>query len=73
MSVPSNIAEGNELDTNKQSIKHFYIARGSSAEVITQLIIAHEIGYLDSETANYLVKEYEYVAAMLVKLIKSRQ
>ena len=35
VSIPSNIAEGDELDTNKQAIKHFYIAKGSSAEVLT--------------------------------------
>ena len=46
VSVPSNIAEGNELGTNKQSIRCFYIARGSVAELLSQAIIAHEIGYL---------------------------
>ncbi len=45
VSVPSNIAEGDELETDKQSIRHFYIAKGSSAELLTQLIIAEEIGY----------------------------
>ena len=39
VSIPSNIAEGDNLDTDKQSIKHFYIARGSAAELRTQLII----------------------------------
>ncbi len=42
ISVPSNIAEGDELDTNRQSIRHFYIAKRSTAEVITQLIISRE-------------------------------
>jgi four helix bundle protein len=73
VSVPSNIAEGNELDTNKQSIRHFYIARGSSAEVITLLIIAQEIGYINIENANHLISEYEYVSVMLAKLIKARR
>ena len=26
VSIPSNIAEGDDLDTDKQSIRHFYIA-----------------------------------------------
>ncbi len=31
VSIPSNIAEGDELETDKQSVKHFYIAKGSTA------------------------------------------
>jgi len=33
VSIPSNIAEGDDLETDKQSIKHFYIAKGSTAEL----------------------------------------
>jgi four helix bundle protein len=36
VSIPSNIAEGDNLDTDKQSIRHFFIARGSTAELRTQ-------------------------------------
>jgi four helix bundle protein len=46
VSVASNIAEGDELQTNKQSIHYFYIAKGSIAELKTQCIIANEIEYL---------------------------
>lgn len=49
VSVPSNIAEGDELNTDRQSIQFFYIAKGSSAEVLTQAIIAHEVGYLPDQ------------------------
>jgi four helix bundle protein len=72
ISVPSNIAEGDELDTNKQSNRHFYIAKGSAAEVITQLIIAFEVGYISETTQTNLIKEYEHVSHMLSKLIKAR-
>ena len=72
VSVPSNIAECDELDTNKQSIRHFYIAKGSIAEVITQIVIAFEIGYLDENTKAQLIKDYDYVSIMLQKLIKAR-
>ncbi len=34
ISVPSNVVERDELVTNRQSIRHFYIAKGSTAEVI---------------------------------------
>ncbi|MCP4135389.1 MAG: four helix bundle protein [bacterium] len=49
------------LNTNRQSIRHFYIAKGSTAEVITQLIIAQAIGYLNKEDANNLINEYEHI------------
>jgi four helix bundle protein len=44
VSISSNIAEGDELDTDKQSIRFFFMAKGSLAEVLTQAIIAFEIG-----------------------------
>ncbi len=72
VSVPSNIAEGDELGTNKQSIRHFYIAKGSVAEIITQLVIASEIGYLSDDSLNKFRSEYQYVSHMLAKLIKAR-
>lgn len=72
VSVASNIAEGDELGSDKQSIRHLYIAKGSMAELITQLIIAHEIGYLDVNRKNELIDECDKVSAMLRKLIKSR-
>ena len=34
-SIPSNIAEGDESGSSKQSIRYFRIANGSAAELIT--------------------------------------
>ena len=72
VSVPSNIAEGDNLDTDKQSIRHFYIARGSSAELRTQLIIAKEIGYITMDQYDRLEKDCEKISIMLTALIKHR-
>ena len=72
ISVPSNIAEGDNLDTDKQSIRHFYFARGSVAELRTQLLIGMEVGYLTENQYNPLEKEYEQISAMLTSLIKYR-
>jgi four helix bundle protein len=33
VSIPSNIAEGDDIGSDKQAIRHFYIAKGSAAEV----------------------------------------
>jgi four helix bundle protein len=72
VSIPSNIAEGDDLETDKQSIRHFYIAKGSTAELLTQLVIANEIGYIDSETKDSLVNECKVISVMLTKLIRAR-
>ena len=72
VSMPSNIAEGDELSTDKQSIRHFYIAKGSSAEVLTQAIIALEINYIDNNVFIHIEKECRAISGMLSRLIKAR-
>ena len=72
VSIPSNIAEGEELGSNKQSIKYFNISKGSSAEVLTQAIISYEIGYLAIEDFNFIIDECRSISKMLNKLIQSR-
>jgi len=72
VSIPSNIAEGDELGTNKQAIRFFFTAKGSTAEVLTQAIIAHEIGYLDDRGFQHVQKECRSISGMLTRLIQSR-
>ncbi|MGD9105093.1 MAG: four helix bundle protein [Desulfobacterales bacterium] len=72
VSIPSNIAEGDELSSDKQAIRFFYIAKGSSAEVLTQAIIAFEIGYMNKKEFMYVEGECKAVSGMLMRLIRSR-
>lgn len=72
VSIASNIAEGDELDTDRQAIKFFYTAKGSAAEVFTQVIIAYEIGYLKKEDFDYIRNEYQAISKMLRRLIQAR-
>ena len=72
ISVPSNIAEGDERDTDKDSVRFFYIAKGSLAELITQLEIAHEVGFLTEEQITPLSVECIELGRMLGALIKAR-
>jgi len=72
VSIPSNIAEGDESGTDKLSVRYFYIAKGSTAELMTQVIIANEIGYIDNSTKNELLDECDKISAMLSKLIRAR-
>jgi len=73
VSIAANVAEGDELDTNKQSIRHFYITKGSAAELMTHLIIASEIGYLNNDEIAEWVDLCEHISSMLNRLIISRQ
>ena len=72
VSIPSNIAEGDELQTARQAIKFFYIAKGSSAEVLTQAIIAFEIGYIPKEDFDHIQQECQRISSMLTRLIQVR-
>jgi four helix bundle protein len=72
VSVPSNIAEGDTLGTNKQSIRHFHIAKGSCAELMTQFEIAQEIGYIPQTIFAEIQEECLNLSGMLERLIKAR-
>jgi len=72
ISIPSNIAEGEESGTNKMCIKYFYVAKASLAELSTQLQIAHEIGYFNDEIYNVINGQSEVLSKQLKKLIEYR-
>jgi len=73
VSIPSNIAEGDELNTQKQSLNFFYHARGSSAELLTQTIIAQRSSMINIEDADYIVDECRQISRMLNSLISTRK
>jgi len=72
VSIPSNLAEGDERGSNKEAVRFFYIAKGSLAELQTQLIIAHEIGYIDSENLKDMDEKCQMLGKMIGSLIKAR-
>ena len=72
VSIPSNIAEGDELKTDKQAVRHFFMAKGSSAEVLTQAMIAHETGYIDQEIFRDIEARCREISSMLSRLITAR-
>lgn len=72
LSIPSNIAEGFERGSNKDSIKFFYYAKGSCGELRTQIYIGIEIGYIDNQKGLCWKNEAEKLSKMLATLIKAR-
>lgn len=68
LSIPSNIAEGMEKESVKERIKYLDIARGSTAEFITQVYIGMDIDYIDSSDGKEWVDTGEKVLGMLTRL-----
>ncbi|MBN1906341.1 MAG: four helix bundle protein, partial [Deltaproteobacteria bacterium] len=50
-----------------------HIAKGSSAELLTQSIIAHVIGVIDESKFTHISNECRSISSMLAKLIKARE
>lgn len=72
VAIPSNIAEGDERNTDKEAVRFFYIAKGSAAELLTQVIIAREIGHMDDVAFQDIERQCVGVAKKLSKLISAR-
>lgn len=72
VSIPSNIAEGDERDTDKDAVRFLYIAKGSVAELRTQLDLANKVSLISDSDFQNLDQQSEEIARMLRGLIKAR-
>ena len=73
VSVPSNIAEGAERNTKPEFVQFLGYAKGSLAELRTQLTIARDLEYLSSSQAAGMLDEGEQLGRMLYRLAQSQQ
>ena len=71
ISVPSNIAEGVERDSNKEFRRFLAISKVSAEELRTQLYIGLRAGIFDQEKATPLIQESKEVGAMIEGLRRS--
>ena len=69
LSVPSNIAEGMSRRSSKEKYRVLDIAKGSCAELRTQIYIGIDTNYLDREMASRWLTETREIAAMLTGLM----
>jgi four helix bundle protein len=72
VSIPSNIAEGDERGTNKDALRFLLIARGSLAELETQLSIAEDLGIIPQPVVQ-IAAQLDEVARLLGGTIKMRK
>ena len=71
VSIPSNIAEGSQRSSEKDFVRFLYIAKGSAAELNTQLKIAFRLSYISKQTEINLSNELNEIIDMLSGLIKT--
>ena len=71
VSIPSNIAEGAERDSKAEYIRFLHIAKGSAAELRTQVYIARKIAVITDEAQKEITDELKAISSMLHALIKS--
>jgi four helix bundle protein len=68
ISIPSNIAEGQGRNSDKEFAQFLAISLGSLGELETQLIIAREIDYLTEEQLTPLLERLDIIRKMLKSL-----
>ena len=73
LSVPSNIAEGFERQSLKESLQFFSYAKGSCGELRTQIYIGVDIGYVEKETGSLWIVETKEISSMIAGLMQTRK
>lgn len=71
VSIASNISEGAERGSIPDYVRFLHIAKGSAAELRTQLYISQKIGLIDQTAQSELTQECKEISAMLQGLITS--
>ena len=66
-SIPTNIAEGCGRNSKKEFAHFLQIAIGSATEVEYQLLLAHDINYINDDDYQILTDETVAVRKMIIK------
>jgi four helix bundle protein len=72
LSISSNIAEGYERIHIKEVVYFLNVAKGSSGEARSQVLIAGRFGIIELAYANELASEYSEISKMLYGLIQAK-
>jgi four helix bundle protein len=71
VSIPSNIAEGYGRKTTVDYVRFFYIAYGSTCELETQILLAGDLGIIDTGNLGETLGSVKEVERMLKALIRT--
>jgi four helix bundle protein len=72
VSISSNIAEGTGRQSAKDKARFTEIAYGSALELLNQVILSNDLGFLSDENYNIIRSDISEVTAMLDALYKSQ-
>ena len=70
-SIVHNIAEGFGRFEAKDKTRFYKISRGSAYELMSQILVAQALSYLDEATKNELILQYRRIISDLNSLIKT--
>ena len=73
LSIPSNIAEGFERESQKENITFLSYAKGSCGELRCQTYIGMDIEYIPKDVGKKWLQEATEISAMLSGLIKTKR
>lgn len=73
ISISSNLAEGHERDSIRDELRYLMMAKGSAAELRSQLLVGVEIGLVDSAAGSRLVSDCRRVGAIIANLMKLKK
>lgn len=73
VSISSNIAEGHERDSIRDELRFLMIAKGSAAELRSQLLVGVEIGLVNSADGLRLVADSRRVGSIIANLMKFKK
>ncbi len=68
VSIESNISEGCGRNSDKEFSRFLDIAQGSAYEVKCQILIARDLGYIDSNKSQLLIDKMDEVSRMINSL-----
>ena len=71
VSVGSNIAEGFARNGNKEFAKFLWMAKGSAAEVQSQLYTALDVGYISQLDFNQVYEKAESCIILIYRFLKA--
>ncbi len=73
LSIPSNIAEGEERSSLQQAVNFLNYAEGSCGELKTQIYIGIDIEYIPKDLGKIWIEEVTSITKMIGALMKQKR